>query len=245
VEESIDIPAVLRVAGQAEPAQTIASGIFPRSPVEPTTTIAVAQDEAFCFYYQDNLDLISAWGGRLAPFSPLHDRSLPEGIQGIYLGGGFPELFAAELAANRTMIDSIRAAHTAGMPIYAECGGLMYLCESVTDPEGQLYIMGGLVPAHAAMRGRKLTLGYAEVRARRDSLLLKEGQIARGHEFHWSGVEPALNGPEAPYEVVDEGRAEGYQRGNLLASYVHLHFASLATLAPNFVASCGRWGAGR
>lgn len=248
IEETVDLDAVLRVAREAAPVDAAPTGIFPEVPTQPVTSIGVARDEAFCFYYEDNLDLLSAWGARLIPFSPLHDRALPEGIQGLYLGGGFPELFAEALADNGSMMASIRAAHAAGMPIYAECGGLMYLCQSIENPERRRCPMVGLVPARALMPGGRIALGYRQVRARRSTILLEEGQMARGHEFHWSGVEPVLDGPEAPYEVLEEGGmesagvGEGYQQGNLLASYIHLHFASHPRLAASFVASCSRYG---
>lgn len=242
VEDSVDLEAVLRLAGGAVEVDAAPTGIFPDPPKEPTVTIGVAQDQAFCFYYQDNLDILISCGARLIPFSPLRDPALPKGAQGIYLGGGFPELYARELTANRSMLESVRAAHTKGMPIYAECGGLLYLCQSIANPEGQRYTMVGLVPSQAVMRGRRVTLGYAQVRARRDNVVLREGQIARGHEFHWSGLGPSLEGEQAAYEVLGDDRLEGYQQGNLLASYVHLHFASLPGLAANFVATCARWG---
>jgi cobyrinic acid a,c-diamide synthase len=246
IEQSVDLEATLRLARAAAPVDVAPTGIFPQTHGNPEVSIAIARDEAFCFYYEDNLDLLSAWGARLIPFSPLHDQSLPEGAQGLYLGGGFPELFAQALAENFPMLASIRAAHAAGMPIYAECGGLMYLCRSIDSPEGQRHPMVGLVPARTLMRGGRVELGYRLVRARQDSILLEKGQTARGHEFHWSEVEPVLNGPEAAYEVLEDshaesaGRSEGYQRGNLLASYIHLHFASHPCLAANFVRACSR-----
>ncbi len=241
VEEAFDLAALLHLAEQAAPLDPVPTGLFPASRRPPVAAIAVAQDEAFCFYYQDNLDLLAAWGAQLLPFSPLRDRSLPVGAQGLYFGGGFPELFAEQLAANGPMRESIRAAHVAGMPIYAECGGLMYLCRSLGDLAGGRHPAVGLVPAEAGMAGSRLTLSYVEARARCQTPLLAVGETARGHEFHRSRVEPSLDGPAAVYDVGD-GRREGYLDGNLLASYVHLHFASNPCLAPNFVAACAAWG---
>ena len=242
--ESIDLDAVLRLAAQASPPTPAPSGLFPALPRESVATIAVARDEAFCFYYQDNLDLLEAWGARLVPFSPLDDEALPAGAQGLYVGGGFPELFAARLAANERMLAAVRRAHADGMPIYAECGGLMYLCESVADPDGNRQRLAGLVPTAAVMQGSRLALAYAEVRALRDTPVLAAGETARGHEFHWSSLERPLEAATAPYDLGG-GRREGFQSGSLLASYVHLHFASNPRLAANFVAACAAYGGGR
>ena len=149
----------------------------------------MAQDKAFSFYYQDSLDLLEAWGAEIVLFSPMEDASLPEGAGGVYLGGGFPEMFAAELSANRPMLESIRQAAQRGIPIYGECGGLMYLGRSLTGFDEVAYPMAGLVPAVSAMSQSRLSLGYREVEARVDGPLLSAGQQVRGHEFHWSTLE--------------------------------------------------------
>ncbi|MBI2266144.1 MAG: cobyrinate a,c-diamide synthase [Armatimonadetes bacterium] len=249
IEEGLDLDTVLRLAREAEPLDSHATGLFPEPPRPRMVTIAVAQDEAFCFYYQDNLDLLSAWGAELAPFSPLRDSGLPEGTQGIYLGGGFPELFPEPLSANKTLLAAVRRAHSLHMPIYAECGGLMYLCESLRTQE-RSYPMAGLIPARAVMQPRRTAMGYTRVLAGEGAILLKKGQEARGHEFHWSCLETPLDESSALYEVLEDGRLEplarreGYRKDNLAASYIHLHFASHPEIAPNFVASCVHW-AGR
>ena len=151
-------------------------------------------------------------------------------------------MYAEALAANQPMLTSIRAAHASGMPIYAECGGLIYLCRSVAGADGGSYPMVGLVPACVEMHNRRIALGYRTVRARRSTVLLEEGQVARGHEFHWSDLETPLDGTEAVYEVLENGRREGFWQNNLLASYIHLHFASEPRAAANFVAACRHWG---
>jgi cobyrinic acid a,c-diamide synthase len=244
IGSSIELEAVLRLAEKALPVAESASGAWPNEPVAQRTRLAIARDEAFCFYYQDNLDLLGAHGAELAFFSPLRDRSLPQNCAGLYLGGGFPELFAATLAANHAMLSAVREAIRAGMPTYAECGGLMYLCQSLADPEGRVYPMAGVLPARALMIGRRIALGYAEARALTDGPLLAAGERARGHEFHWSGLAEPFAAADSAY-ALEDGRLEGYRQGNLVASYVHLHFASNARLAPNFVASCAAWGARR
>ena len=200
--------------------------------------IGIAQDEAFGFYYEDNLDLLRAWGARLVPFSPLHDHRLPDGVGALYLGGGFPELYAEPLAANASMIEAIRTVAAAGRPIYAECGGLMYLSRGIVDLEGRRQPMAGLVPAWSAMTKERLTLGYRELRARTDTAILQRGEIARGHEFHWSVLEAPLPAETAAYDVLAAPvPLEGYVQGNVLASYCHLHFGSNPRLAPRLVAS--------
>jgi len=204
--------------------------------------IGLALDEAFNFYYEDNLDLLGAWGARLVPFSPLHDVALPPDLDALYLGGGFPERYADGLAANQASQAAIRAAADAGMPLYAECGGLMYLSEGIVDFAQRRHPMIGLVPGWSAMTRQRLTLGYREVRARCDTPLLSRGQTARGHEFHWSVLEAPLLAEHAAYDLVAAPVPhEGFARGNFLASYCHLHFGSNPSLGPNFIAAAAKW----
>ncbi|MGQ9491706.1 MAG: cobyrinate a,c-diamide synthase [Anaerolineae bacterium] len=206
--------------------------------------IAVARDEAFCFYYEDNLDLLRAAGAEIVPFSPLRDPGLPAGVNGIYLGGGYPELYAAQLAANRGIRQAIRIAHGIGIPIYAECGGLMYLTEGISGGAGEYYPMVGLLPGYSRLTGQ-LTMGYRLVTAERDSLLLRRGEEVRGHEFHYSEWTGQPAGLPSAYRVAPRHgsavRSEGYAQGNLLASYVHLHFSARPELARRFVQACRLW----
>jgi cobyrinic acid a,c-diamide synthase len=237
VEAGIDLDRLTRLA-TIRIADVPSSGLFPDEAPPRRVRIAVAQDVAFSFYYQDSLDLLGAWGAELVPFSPLRDERLPEQVGGVYLGGGFPELFAIDLAVNGSMLDSIRDAARRGLPLYAECGGLMYLQEALIDADGRRHRLAGLVPGTSALIGKRLTLGYREVIARHDSPLAMAGQTVRGHEFHWSVCDPPA--PEtAAYELADgSGRMEGWARDNVLASYIHVHLASDPRLAPQFVAAC-------
>ena len=156
----------------------------------------MAQDKAFNFYYQDSLDLLEAWGAELVPFSPLEDAALPDGIGGVYIGGGFPELFARELADNTSMKQSVRDAHLDGRRIYAECGGLMYLGESLIDFEGEAHRMVGLIPAKSSMSKGRLTLGYREVEALADGAPLAKGdQVRRARVSLVGGGQPGIGGP--------------------------------------------------
>ncbi len=200
--------------------------------------IAVARDEAFCFYYPENLEFLEAAGARLKFFSPLHDRALPADIAGIYLGGGYPELHAARLAANAGLLAEIRRRAEEGLPVYAECGGLMMLSDGIDG-----HSMAGVIPGAARMLARRKALGYREIKLTRNTLLGPAGMRLRGHEFHYSELEVAPRVARA-YRMARAGGEElgmeGYQCGNVLGSYVHLHFASNPVAARNFVEFCRR-----
>lgn len=242
VEQMIDVDALLRLA-----TETPAPGpprLFPGTDVAARVRLAVAMDRAFSFYYQDSLDLLASWGAEVAPFSPMADEALPPGADGVYLGGGFPERYAAELAANQPLHAALRAAAARGVPIYGECGGLMYLGETLEDLDGRAYPMVGLVPARSRMRGTRLTIGYRTVTPRRDALMLRAGEELRGHEFHWSALERPPEAATAAYDVAETGAAEGFTGGATLASYVHLHLGASAGLARRFVEACAAARAG-
>jgi cobyrinic acid a,c-diamide synthase len=213
-----------------------------REAASPTVRLGVARDRAFCFYYPENLELLGDSGAELVPFSPLNDRKLPAGLHGIYLGGGYPELYAAQLAANSGMRQAIRECAAAGVPIYAECGGLMYLAREIRDLEGQAHSMAGVFPFTVRMLPRLKALGYREVTMAATGLLGAAGTKARGHEFHYSEMVGEPTGVPGIYHLKSrkggETVAEGYCKHNTLASYVHLHFGSNPDVARNLVASC-------
>jgi cobyrinic acid a,c-diamide synthase len=205
--------------------------------------IGVAQDAAFCFYYPENLRRLEEAGAELVPWSPLSDAALPPGLSGLYLGGGYPESFAAELSAHRGLHAEIRALAEHGVPIYAECGGMMVLCQALIDFDGRRHPMVGLLPHAVAMDRNRLAIRYVEVETTRESLLGPAGTRARGHEFHQSHLveEPALGSGREGYRVTDsygQASTEGFTRGNVLASYFHLHFASNLGIARSFVERC-------
>ncbi|EAF8142296.1 cobyrinate a,c-diamide synthase [Listeria monocytogenes] len=188
--------------------------------------VAYALDAAFHFYYQDNLDLIRSTGATLIPFSPLEEREVPD-ADFIYIGGGFPEVFAEQLAKNKSMRESILAAHEQGKPIYAECGGLMYLGSSL-EMEAESYEMVGVFDGVSKMTTRLRKFGYCIAEPLEDTLLGKKGTAIRGHEFHHSVFE--TNEPtrmkltkKRDGEIVKEWHG-GYQKGNTFASYLHIHF---------------------
>jgi cobyrinic acid a,c-diamide synthase len=215
----------------------------------PLVRVGIARDQAFCFYYQYNLDLLRSLGAELVPFSPLKDPGLPLGVQGLYLGGGYPELHAAALAANVSMRKALRAFAEKGGPIYAECGGFMALTREIVDLEGSSHPMVGLFPTRAVMGRRLRALGYVEVEMNRDSPLGRAGERARGHEFRYSQIDPLP--PEVPrtyrlfksYQGTEPAdlSGEGYVYKNCLGSYVHLHFGSNGEWARRWLELCASW----
>jgi cobyrinic acid a,c-diamide synthase len=210
---------------------------------ENKVKIGVARDKAFCFYYTDNLDLLEKEGAELVYFSPISDKNIPHGIQALYLGGGYPEVFAGPLSKNKSMLADIKKASRNGMPIYAECGGFMYLCSSITDHGGQQYKMSGCFPFDSQMlKGRK-ALGYREITLSDDTIIGKKGMVARGHEFHYSKIDNRAYQPEVAQVYSVSPRLginclhEGYQKNNTLGSYVHLHFGSNLKICTHFIRS--------
>ena len=204
-------------------------------------TIAIARDKAFNFYYQDNLDILKRLGARLVEFSPLKDKSLPAGIDGMYIGGGYPELFAAGLFANRRMRKDVLRYAAEGLPIYAECGGLMYLVKRIVDFKGKSFPMCGVFNCSVVMANKLQALGYIEIEVRKDNILSRKGDKIRAHTFHWSYLKNAAGKESFAYAVSknkDKKYSDGLMRDNVLASYAHLHFASSLNLARNFINSC-------
>jgi cobyrinic acid a,c-diamide synthase len=200
------------------------------------TRIGIARDAAFCFYYHDNLELLRAHGAELVEFSPLADRALPPGLDGIYLGGGYPELHAEALSANDSMRTAIAEFVASDAPVYAECGGFMYLTEAIVDAEGRSWPMAGIFPTQARMQKRLAKLGYVEVENCEPDGWLAPGECARGHEFRYSVIDPM---PETIGRVYKDP-AEGYRVRSVVGSYVHLHFLSCPSFAERFVRDCAQ-----
>jgi cobyrinic acid a,c-diamide synthase len=238
VARSVDLDRLLALAGP------LAAGEPPpprRAPVR--VRIGVARDAAFQFYYAENLDRLREAGAELIDWSPLADADLPD-VDGLYLGGGYPELHAAALADNLAVRKAVRRFAEAGRPIYAECGGLMFLAESLEDAGGRLHPMAGVLPAAVRMRAHGLTIGYAEVTLTGDTLLGAAGTTMRGQEFHASALGPVPPSVRRLYRITAPAggsqRAEGFVIGRTLMSYLHLHFASNPALAPALVEACVR-----
>jgi len=242
MERHLDMQALLELM---RPIPEVEQTAIPES--EPLTRVrlGVARDQAFCFYYPENFIYLQRFGAELVPFSPLHDPCLPDDLNGLYLGGGYPEVFARELSANTAMRTGIAKMAAAGLPIYAECGGLMYLSRGLTMLTGERTAMTGVLPLEVRMLPRLKALGYRQVTLQAECLLGPAGCQGRGHEFHYSEIITEDAGVSKAYQMVDRlGQApsvEGYRRYGTLASYVHLHFGSNPALAENFVAYCRKY----
>ncbi|NQT93093.1 MAG: cobyrinate a,c-diamide synthase [Lentisphaerae bacterium] len=240
ITKHVDLDAVMAVAQSAG-----ASAADCREPrcesIGPLVRIGIARDKAFSFYYPDNLQLLEEGGAVLVPFSPLADGDLPPDLDALYIGGGYPEEYAEQLSANEAMLKSVRNFADSGSPVYAECGGLMYLSESLTSRGGDSFAMVGILPSSTVMLSRLRTLGYAEVTLDHDSIMGPKGTVLRGHEFHYSDLQPSArmnDGWNTPYRVrrrSGQESAQGFLKGNILASYVHLHFGSNPNATDSFV----------
>jgi len=235
VERHVDLDRLLALAAPLA---------LTRSPVlvqRPRATIAVARDLAFQFYYAENLDLLREAGAELVEWSPLADGEPPD-VDGLYFGGGYPELHGKRLADNAGCRKAVRRfVLDLGRPVYAECGGLMYLAQSLEDAEGGVHEMVDVLPARVTMRPPRMSLGYVDVTLTAPTPLGRAGAVARGQEFHFSTLSPVPTSVPRAYSVMAPGgvaRAEGYLVGRALLSYVHLHFASNPALARGFVDAC-------
>ena len=205
--------------GQANGAKILAGeDLLPAEHKPSGFHLAVARDEAFSFYYQENLALLEEQGIHLSYFSPLHDRSLPEGVDGILLGGGYPEVFAGKLSANTAMLAAVRAAAAKGMKIIAECGGFLYLHKTLEGADGKCYPMAGLIDAHGFRTGRLSRFGYLTVKG-------ALGEI-KGHEFHyWDSEKPGMD-YTAEKPLSEKTWPCIHQTGHLLAGFPHLYYPS-------------------
>lgn len=232
---TIDTDAILRIARSAPPLPGVADPLPP--PVaDHRAVIAVARDAAFDFYYQDNLDILRDLGAELRFFSPISDAGVPD-AGALYIGGGYPELHAAALSANAAMRASVRAFAASGRPVYAECGGLMYLAGALVDADGARHEMAGVLPGTSSMA--EPTIGYREVVALHGSPIAEAGWTIRGHEFHHSVIHPRPEHP-AYRGASGEGTEGTVVGGNVLASYIHLHFGTDPRMAQRFVAAAAR-----
>ena len=213
----------------------------PHLPISPSPIkIAVARDKAFNFYYQDNLDILSKLGAELVFWSPIAAKSIPDNIRGLYFGGGFPEVFASDLAANKNVLQQIRQVIKAGMPTYAECGGLMYLCQQLIDLNDRAWKMVGAIPSTVTMQA-KLTLGYRQAIALQDSSLIQVEQTVTGHEFHHSKLIVDSTAPLwqlQGFHSFSPWLNEGWKIEQLHASYLHLHWGEAKFIAERFINSC-------
>jgi cobyrinic acid a,c-diamide synthase len=238
VEETLEIDRLLELARVAQPLPEPQPDLYRESQSGKGLKVGVALDEAFNFYYRDNLELMELSGAEVIPFSPLHDGKIPA-ADGIYIGGGYPEIYARELSCNSAMSTSIQKAQDRGLPIYAECGGLMYLAREI-EWDGERHDMVGLVPGRAR-RGRVRVVSYVKGALVRDCPLGPKGAPIAGHEFHHSEL---LLDEDVEFAIRLE-RGTGIKEGwdgisdeNLIASYTHLHSASYRGFPANFLSAC-------
>lgn len=207
---------------------------------QKTVRIGVARDRAFSFYYEDNLDLLRQCGAEIVPFSPLQDQELPEELDALYLGGGYPELHAEQLSGNTDMLAAVRRFAASGRPIYAECGGMMYLARELRAAIGKIHALAGVFPFAIEMTDRLVKFGYVTVELSRDCLLGSKGTSMRGHSFHHSRIVNATatdTSYSVSYSLSGMKENEGFTLGNVLGSYMHVHFRAEPDAARSFVAA--------
>lgn len=240
ISAQVNIERVIEISRIATPLD-LPKVHFNREPAQKIC-IGVAQDEAFSFYYPESLDVLVALGAEIVPFSPLKDVTLPE-VDGIILGGGFPEMFVGALTKNISMRTALLNAFKNDMPIYAECGGLMYLTRQIRDFNGDVYDMVGAIPAVCTMEAKLQTVGYVEASPLKPNILGNVGEIMRGHEFHFSRMIPdSADDFDWAFQLTKMRTGSvynaGYSSRNLLASYLHMHFAGNEKAAKAFYSHC-------
>ncbi|WHY83911.1 cobyrinate a,c-diamide synthase [Neobacillus novalis] len=238
VLETINIDKLLELA-TAEPLMVKNESSFFNTKKETVVKIAVAKDQAFNFYYPENLEILEANGAEIVYFSPLEDEEVPEDVDGLYLGGGFPEEFAQVLEGNSLAKRSVRRLIERGIPTLAECGGFMYLTESIETTEKKKYKMVGVIPGSVQMQANLAALGYREITGQNDNFLLNS-LTARGHEFHYSSFQSAVK--DVPYAYETKGMRgvskEGYIIHQVVAGYTHFHFGSCPKMVENWIEKC-------
>lgn len=233
-EQYIDLNGLLRLGALAQPIETTPISVKK----EGSCRIAVAMDKAFCFYYQDGLDILKKMGAELVPFSPLHDRELPENIHGLYLGGGYPELYLKELSENESMRRAVGELLKHGLPAVCECGGFMYLHEGIETEDGTVFPMTGIVKGRAHLTKKLQRFGYVTLHAQQSSLLFEAGMEYAAHEFHYSDSDNAGEDLLAVKPMTGRKWNCAHTSNILYAGYPHLHFCGNQAAAARFVRAC-------
>lgn len=236
IEETVDMDQLMEIT-KAQPLE-VSSTIFDSQSEKEEVHLAVAKDAAFNFYYEENLELLIAHGAILHFFSPLQNEEVPAVAQGLYIGGGFPEEFAEQLAANEKAKESIRNAISRGLPTLAECGGFMYLTEEIVDRQAQAFRMLGVIPGRVLMQDKRAALGYREITGMPGNFLIGEEEQAKGHEFHYSKYEGEHTMPAYFSKGRFRAQQEGYLHKNLIAGFTQFHFASNPQLVENWLKAC-------
>jgi cobyrinic acid a,c-diamide synthase len=238
-ERHLQVDAILQLHCPLDTSVASSTNVIPPPAGAPRLRIGVAHDRAFSFYYEDNLDLLREQGAEIIPFSPMADQELPAELDALYFGGGYPELYARELSENTPMLDQIRAFVRSGQHIYAECGGLLYLSQQLSTSDGRVYPLAGIMPLAMEMTGKLVDFGYVTVAFTQDCLLGPKGTSIRGHSFHYSRIcssAQVVTSYQVEFSLSGRQQQEGYTCGNVLASYVHLHFRANPAVARHFVA---------
>jgi cobyrinic acid a,c-diamide synthase len=246
IEKHLDLDRIFEIAKDADELETETEADTQQpTGAKAKTRVGIAYDEAFNFYYRDNIELLEANGAMVVPFSLIHDSSLPSNLDGIFLGGGFPEAYAKQLEENEGMRESVKKAVEDDMPVYAECGGLMYLVESMLDLNGCRRRMVGILNGRTVMGVKLESLNYSTAHVIHKNLLTDVGFTLRGHEFHYSKIEDVPADAKFAYEMKIgkgiSGRRDGWMEHSLLASYMHIHFAYDPKIAESFVEACRRY----
>jgi cobyrinic acid a,c-diamide synthase len=245
VRERIDIDKILDIAKNAEDLSDIDSEVYPPQPKRKKVRLGMAFDEAFNFYYQDNIDLLMTYGAETVFFSPIHDKKLPPNLDGIYLPGGFPDTLAEQLAENQTMRKSVREAVEDEMPVYSEHGGSLYLTKSIANVEGSIFPMVGALPGEALMEKKLQALDSTLMETINDNLLTRKGGIIHGHEYHFSRIIEIPKDAKFAFKMrigkgID-GKHEGWMEHNSLVLLGHLNFAFSKELAENLIKRCEQY----
>ncbi len=241
LEDTLDLDGLIELAEGAGTLPLIQEGTnesISKSVGRIRVPVGIAKDEAFCFYYQENIKLLEEMGAELIPFSPIHDKSLPKGICGLLLGGGYPELYAGELSGNQSMLREIQRASESSMPILAECGGFMYLHQEMETRDHQVYPMAGVIHGKVFPTERLMRFGYIEAFSKENTGFIKTGESIRGHEFHYwdstdngNHMEAKKPGQKKSWDCIHAGR-------NLLAGFPHFYYPSNPVLPGRFVEAC-------
>ncbi len=239
LEETVDLDALIALA-QAAPNLSYEPRTLPQT-LENPVRIAIARDESFSFYYDDTLRMMQQLGAELVDFSPLHDAVLPENIGGLYLGGGYPELHAAALSANTSMRENIRSAIAQGLPTIAECGGFMYLHESMEDANGTPWPMVGAIKSRSYKLGKLERFGYIRITAREDNLLCSAGENLPAHEFHYWDSENPGSCFHAQKPQSSRNWNCAFATPTLYAGYPHLYLYACPTAIKRFLDTCARY----
>lgn len=245
LEQNVDIDEILRIAESAAPLPLVEepeeAAYGKRTEKELFSRIAVAKDEAFCFYYRDNLKMLEYYGAELVFFSPLRDKALPEGVQGILLGGGYPELYAQQLSENAAMRQEIKKAIQGGMPVLAECGGFLYLQTGLTDPQGKRFAMAGVLSGEGEKKKKLVRFGYIEVTAQQPSFF-PMGEKIKGHEFHY--YDTTDNGESCLAVKPVTGRSWEciHSSQSSFLGFPHLYYPSNPAFVKAFVKQTAQYG---